>query len=72
MERKSRISLGALEEVEKALREYAKEVLSAGYGEMAVNQHIDKADLFVRWLKFEFTPGAGLERFGKPRSPKQS
>jgi hypothetical protein len=33
---------------------------------MAQNVHVDNADYFVRWLKYEFTPGERLER--KPKA----
>ena len=56
-----RISAAALAEVEAALRVYVKAVLDAGYGEMATNLYIDKADYFVRWLKSEFEPGSRLK-----------
>jgi hypothetical protein len=52
-----RISASALAEIESALRDYTKEVLQAGLGEMSTNMYIDKADYFVRWLKGDFAPG---------------
>jgi hypothetical protein len=52
-----RISAIAITEIESALREYTREVLQAGLGEMSTNMYIDKADYFVRWLKGEFAPG---------------
>ena len=56
-----RISPAALTEVEAALREYAKAVLHAGYGEYATNARIDNADYFVRWHKRDFEPGCRLK-----------
>jgi hypothetical protein len=52
-----RISPKALTEIEAALRDYSREVIDAGLGEMATNLYIDKADYFVRWLKRDFVPG---------------
>jgi hypothetical protein len=52
-----RISTPALTEVENALRDYVREVLQAGLGELTTNLYVDKADYFVRWLKHQFTPG---------------
>ena len=63
--KKSRVSPAALTEVETALREYVREVLQVGYGAMSLNLHVDYADKFVRWLKYEFTPG---ERLDKPKA----
>jgi hypothetical protein len=62
--RKTRISISALAEVEKGLHDYTREVLSAGLGEFTTNLYVDKADYFVRWLKYDFTPG---ERLGPGR-----
>ncbi|HXJ89700.1 MAG TPA: TIR domain-containing protein [Candidatus Binatia bacterium] len=39
-------------------RDYTKQVLRAGLGEMSTNMYIDKADYFVRWLKRDFEPGS--------------
>ena len=52
-----RISATAIVEIETALRDYTKEVLQSGLGEMSTNMYIDKADYFVRWLKGDFAPG---------------
>jgi hypothetical protein len=63
--KKCRISASAMAEVKAALRDYAQEVLKCGYGKMAANMHVDKADLFVRWMNYQFTPGCRLD--GGPR-----
>lgn len=52
------ISAEALTEVESALRRYAKLVLDAKYSQWAEAEYIDRADMFVRWLKGEFRPGS--------------
>lgn len=62
MTRKLRISEAAMEEVEKALRDYTLEVGAAGLAQMAHNLRVDNADYFVRWLKYDYTPG------GRPRA----
>jgi histone H3/H4 len=59
--RRSRISLGALTEIEKALRDYDKEVLEAGRAgdgltETTIKTY-GKAEKFVDWLKYDFAPG---------------
>jgi hypothetical protein len=64
--KKSRISLQALEETQVTLDKYVREVLQAKVGERTTNQLGDGADYFVRWLRYEFAPGArkGLGRKG--------
>jgi hypothetical protein len=55
---RSRISLSALKEAEVALCEYIREVLDAKLSEWKTNELVDKADYFMSWLKYEFTPGS--------------
>jgi hypothetical protein len=56
--KKSRISRPALAEAEAAFEEFVREVLWAKMGERSTNQLGDHADYFMRWLKYEFAPGA--------------
>ena len=56
--KKSRISLPALAEAEAAFEEFVREVLRARMGERATNQLGDHAEYFMRWLKYDFAPGA--------------
>ncbi len=56
--RKHRISLVALAEAEAAFEEFVREVLRARMGERATNQLGDHAEYFMRWLKYDFAPGA--------------
>ena len=56
--RKYRISLVALAEAEAAFEEFVREVLRARMGERATNQLGDHAEYFMRWLKYDFEPGA--------------
>ena len=55
---KYRISRAAFAEAEAAFEEFVREVLRAGMGERATNQLGDHAEYFVRWLKYDFAPGA--------------
>jgi hypothetical protein len=55
---KSRISLPAFAEAEAVFEEFVREVLLAKMGERATNQLGDHAEYFMRWLKYDFTPGA--------------
>src|SRR6202035_5880231 len=56
--KKSRISLRAFAEAEAASEELVCEVLWAKMGERATNQLGDHAEYFMRWLKYDFAPGA--------------
>jgi histone H3/H4 len=66
--KKSRISLPALAEVEAVFEEFIREVLRARMGERATNQLGDHADYFIRWLKYEFAPGARKNWRGEAKS----
>jgi len=46
------------EEAEVALCEYIREVLDAKLSEWKTNELVDKADYFMSWLRYEFTPGS--------------
>ena len=59
---RSRISLGALAEVENALRDYEREVWEAarardGIAESTVKTYTDGPKKFVAWLRYVFVPG---------------
>jgi histone H3/H4 len=56
--KRSRISLPAFAEAEAAFEEFVREVLCAKMGERATNQLGDHAEYFLRWLKYDFAPGA--------------
>ncbi len=58
MKKSPRISLVALKEVETALREYIDLVVRADLSNWAKTEYVDRADQFVRWLKWEFEPGS--------------
>ena len=48
-----------LHEVEQAFRRYEAAVKAAGYAPNTERTYIDRAWLFFRWLKDDFTPGQG-------------
>ncbi len=58
MTKQPRISPEALREVENALRQYVDLVVSADLSNWAKTEYVDRADQFVRWLKWEFEPGS--------------
>jgi hypothetical protein len=65
---KSRISLGALTEIESALRDYVEEVRDAGgigdgLTETTIKTYTKGPEKFVAWLKYDFAPG------GTPNGP---
>lgn len=55
---KSRISLSTHAEVDVVFEEFVRDVLRAEKGQRATNQLGDHAEYFVRWLRYEFVPGA--------------
>ena len=71
--KRSRISLGALAELENALRDYKEAVREAecardGIEEQTVRSYIRGPEKFVAWLKYEFAPGPPLKGPIPPRS----
>ena len=54
-----RISNDALTEVEEALKAYEQAVEEAPLTPSSRQTYVNRAQLFVRWLKGDFEPGAG-------------
>ena len=54
-----RISNDALTEVEEALKAYEQAVEEAPLTPSSKETYVNRAQLFVRWLKDDFEPGAG-------------
>ena len=54
-----RISNRALTEVEGALKLYEQAVEEAQLTPSSKETYVNRAQLFVRWLKCDFEPGAG-------------
>ena len=54
-----RIGSEALAEVEAALKAYEQAVEEAPLTPSSKETYVNRAQLFVRWLKGDFEPGAG-------------
>ena len=57
-----RISDRALREVREALKAFRVAVEEAGYRPASAWTHTRHAEVFVRWLEYEWEPGAQLRR----------
>lgn len=56
-----KVSTEALAEIERALREYEKEVSSAGLKPSTEKTYLLHATHFVRWLGGDFEPGVRVK-----------
>ena len=54
-----RVSNRTLAEVEEALKAYEQAVEKAPLSPSSKETYVNRAQLFVRWLKGDFEPGAG-------------
>ena len=54
-----RVSSKTLAEVEEALKAYEQAVEEAPLTPSSKETYVNRAQLFVRWLKDDFEPGAG-------------
>ena len=54
-----RVSSKTLAEVEQALKAYEQAVEEAPLAPSSKETYVNRAQLFVRWLKDDFEPGAG-------------
>ena len=54
-----RIRSETLAEIEEALKEYERAVEEAQLTPSTKKTYVNRAQLFVRWLKGDFEPGAG-------------
>ena len=60
-----RIGSEALAEVEAALKAYEQAVEEAPLAPSSRQTYVNRAQLFVRWLKGDFEPGAGQNQSRK-------
>lgn len=53
-----KIPLQCLEQIEKALEQYKREVEAVVLAQSTKATYIQHSDSFVRWLRDDFTPGS--------------